>query len=262
MRKDEESQWFGGVDYLRFGYRVRPARTARNARHFIGGKSPHAGAKCRACKRPLALLWDIDCTDPVFKREARPVFGRLERLPLYYCWTCSTWLAYRPTNKGVTFVAQDQDAAFQEDWPYPNYPLELPRVPAVIEPLPSDIEKITLVGDEFGNDWLTSVDWERFSEWAGDKKTFDLNRQQFGGRPHLQQGHEEHWCPNPKCSWPKKYKNWGFGWMKELASVHNDPENHLPLIEPRGSKWPNKYVQVVFWICPACLTVRADQRCD
>lgn len=43
---------------------------------------------------------------------------------------------------------------------------------------------------------------------------------------------------------------------------HNDPRNHLPLIEPVGTRSSNEWVQVVFWICPACLTIRADQRCD
>jgi hypothetical protein len=263
MRADDEDLWFRGVDYLRFGYRVRPSPGTGKPRHFIGGKARHSGAVCRACDRPLLLLWDVDCTDPAFGRESRPIFGELERLPLYYCWTCSTWLAYQVTRRRVTIIAQDRGARFQDDWPYPNYPEELPRVPAVLEPIPADIEKICLVGDEFGDDWLTPADLKRFATWSGGPaSSVNLNRQQFGGRPHLEQGHEEHWCPNKKCRWSKKYRNWSFGWMKELASVHNDPLNHLPLIQPAGTQRPNKWVQVVFWICPACLTVRADQRCD
>ena len=262
MRDDDEALFLNGPEYLRFGYRVRPDARKRKPRHFIGGKPHHANAWCGACDRPLLLLWDIDCTDPLFKRDGRPVFGKLRRLPLYFCWTCSTWLAYQVSGRQFTMIKQNPTAAFQEDWPYPNYPRELPRVGAVLEAIPPDIEKICLVGDEVGEDWLTAYDRKRFAAWEGAPRFSDLHRQQFGGLPHLEQDHEKHMCPNKRCGWTKKYANYAYGGMKELASVHNDPQKHLPLIEPADGEDSNEWVQVVFWICPACLTVRADQRCD
>lgn len=251
-----------GWNYLRFGYRVRAEAAKRGRRHFIGGKPHHASAVCQACNRPLLLLWDIDCTDPLFKREAHPVFGRLARLPLYYCWTCARWLAYQVTASRFTLVARDPTAAFQPDFPYRDYPKQLPRVSAVLEPIPADIEKICLAGDEVDPAWLTPQDHKRFAAWSDAPRFVDLHRQQLGGLPHLERGHERHPCPNKKCDWAKTHSGYAFGGMKELASIHNDPGNHLPLIEPVGTRSSNEWVQVVFWICPGCLTIRADQRCD
>jgi hypothetical protein len=245
--------------YLRFGFRAKPGR--KKGRHWAGGPARHKGAHCPVCRRPWLLLWDIDCTDPIFQRESRRVFPGIKRLPLYYCWTCSTWMAYEVVDdKTVRLIARDRGARFLKDWPYENYPLAFERRPLVLERLPDDIEKIVAIGQELGREWITERDWDRYTDWTGyEESTF--NRQQLGGLPYLAQDDVGVECPRRGCRWQKNFTGYVGGTMKVLASVHHD-SRWLPMIEPPSRSIGNEFVQVVFRICPGCSAIRVEQMCD
>ena len=261
MRVDDEAFLAGGDTCASVSRAA--GRSHTKPRHFIGGKPHHANALCGACDRPLLVLWDIDCTDPQFKREGRPVFGKLRavaalllldvldlaRLPAL-AWAVHADQAGpdRCVSKGLAVPRTIRWSCLVSE---PSW-----------RPCPPTSRRFVCVGDQIGDEWLTPQDRKRFAAWDGAPRFVDLHRQQLGGLPHLEQGHEKHLCPNKKCGWAKKFANYASGGMKELASVHNDPRNHLPLIEPAAPDRPTSGCRWCSRICPACLTIRADQRCD
>ncbi len=69
--------------YLRQGYHLGENKTSRRG-HMQGGAVQHRGAACATCRRPLRLIWEINCRDKRFLRESADIFPGLARLPLYY----------------------------------------------------------------------------------------------------------------------------------------------------------------------------------
>jgi hypothetical protein len=244
------------------GFIVRVSDQSRH-NHWQGGVPDHEGADCERCQKPLLLLWDINCSDPRFVVDGRRVFKDLQRLPLYYCWTCVADLAYQVVdNKRIHFLLNNGSVQ-GPDFPYVKYPLNFDRHPIELS-RPDDAPQI--VRDFFNDapEETSTSTRAALSEWLRRpiRDEFDIWWQQFGGEPWLVQGEEQLTCPNLQCAAASDGRN-----MKILARICNDPTFGLPMIETsedveRSHGVVNRWVQVVYHICEQCLTIRAFNRCD
>jgi len=245
------------------GYQVRLAKRSPHD-HWQGGAAYHQGAVCPICDRPLLLLWDLACSDPRFAVGGRPLFKNLERLPLYYCWTCSAEMDYRIVTPNRIKVLKNQGEFQGKHFPYKNYPLQFPRRPIELNRLiemPEAAQKI--VSSCFGCDRIPASGKKALEKWLGRKVkfAFDIWWHQLGGLPWLAQGPERIVCPNKQCSW--SHRGWA---MKILAVVMNDPPSGLPMVETieevkKDHGHFNNQVQVIFHVCRGCLTLHAANRC-
>ncbi len=245
------------------GFRVRVVKRSTQD-HWQGGPAYHAGAACPICRRPLLLLWDVNCADPRFRLDGRLVFKHLERLPLYYCWKCAAEMDYRVLSPDRIQVLQNLGKPQGEDFPYR-------RFPQTFERRPIELDRLTDMPKEaralLNTDWFDRLPTKAkrpLEKWIGRplKYGFDIWWHQFGGIPWLVQGPERIFCPNRDCSWARR--RWA---MKVLAVIRNDPPAGLPMcetmkeVEKRGGHF-NDMVQVVFHICKCCLTIHVGNRCD
>jgi hypothetical protein len=244
------------------GFRVIPAESARQ-NHWLGGPPSHRGATCRTCDRPLLLLWDIDCSDRRFIVRGRRRFKRLERMPLYYCWTCGGELDYIVFSSNRLKVVKCQGQPQGGDFPYANYPVDFPRMPIQLDRL-SNIPKDAKLAIQDDSMRIPRAKRRLIESWLGRpvRFQFDIWWHQFGGQPWLVQGPERIICANKQCGWSRR--KWP---MKILASIINDPPGGLPMLETmeqvqKANGHFNSYVQVVFHICPGCLSIHAANRCD
>ena len=244
--------------YLSRGYRVRVSKHSKYD-HWQGGKAYHQGAKCKGCRLPLLLLWDINCQDPRFTDRSERPFGQLKRLPLYYCWRCAGNFSYQVIVPEKIKIIESNCHYQGDDFPYTHFPSQFDRCPIVLEPIPLEVYKLLVIAQELEANSLSTKEKRKVTNWQGrNDRHFELWRHQFGGLPYLIQGHEIIRCPNKNC---KRSGNW----IKELAVIHNDPYSGLPMIETleeARQKGANHWVQVVFHICSQCLTIYVSNRCD
>lgn len=244
-------------------FRVRLAKRSTHD-HWQGGKAYHQGAVCPLCDRPLLLLWDFNCSDPRFIVKGSRVFGNLERLPLYYCWTCCAEMDYRVTAKNHIQVLSNKGKYEGDEFPYKHFPLQFKRQPIELDKL-GDLTKQQI--KQLCLSWVDvpSGEAKNFLEkWLGRKvkSGFDIWWHQLGGIPWLVQGQEDIVCPNEECSWGRRGRR-----MKVLACILNDPPSGLPMIETMRDVKKNKghfnnYSQIVFHICKGCQTIHSGNRCD
>jgi hypothetical protein len=239
-----------------------------NYGHLQGGPRSHSGADCPTCRRALIRLWQFDCHDPRFVvvgTDDTKAFGSLAALPLYYCWTCGSELTYRIINDDSIDVLQSQGGNPSDDFPYADYPDAYPEMPLRLY-RPDDLPKLVRkhIVEEL-DDPIPDDEKQALSDFFGRpvRSTLgDLWWHQFGGEPWLVQGDEEIACPNPECEHHSDGET-----MKIIAAICNDPLGGLPMIESietveANGRHFNHWVQVVFHICPLCLTVQAGNRCD
>ncbi len=239
-----------------------------NYRHIQGGPCSHDGAFCPTCSRPLIRIWQFDCNDPRFVvvgTDNTRAFGELASLPLYYCWTCCSELAYRIVDDDTIDVLRSDDGTPRESFPYPDYPAEYPENPLRLyrpDELPNLVRKHIV--DEL-DDPIPEDEKQALSKFFGRPVRSTIGGlwwHQFGGEPWLAQGDEDVTCPNPGCQHHSDGET-----MKILAATCNDPLAGLPMIESAATVEANgghfnHWVQVVFHICPLCLTIQAGNRCD
>jgi hypothetical protein len=245
------------------GFRVRVTKRPTHD-HWQGGKARHAEAVCTTCDRPLLLLWDLNGKDPRFRVDGSQVFKWLDRLPLYYCWTCCAEMDYCVTAPNRIVILKNEGTYQGRDFPYKRFPLEFRRQPLQLDQLadmPQSLKK--LIPYHWGEPVPTKVR-KYFANWLGHrvKDGFDIWWHQLGGLPWLVQGPEEILCPNPRC--PGSRHRWR---MKILAVIRNDPPSGLPMIETmrqvkRVHGDFDHWNEVVFHICKKCLTIHVGSRCD
>jgi hypothetical protein len=223
------------------------------------------------CKNALLLLADLDCAD-IRKTKSVKLFHELDRLPLYYCWTCCAQrLSYRVVSRSAIKVFKNEGEPQGEDFPYANFPAEFEKRPARLVRIPYETAKLLAIAQEVGDDWLAAKDVTGIKRriqnlrhsWFSKSQ---FNRHQIGGLLNLIQSHERVGCPNPKCKRHKLFEQGYAARMKELAVIHNDPRSGLPMVESveelsDPSRF-NEWVQVVYWVCEECLTIAASNRCD
>jgi hypothetical protein len=235
--------------------------------HWIGGPARHKSAYCAVCDRPFLLIWDLNCRDERFVLDGKSVFGTLDRLPLYYCWTCSSRFSYRLTADDIEIL--EFHGEYQgDDFPYSDYPENFPRVSLeffAYEDVPAEVNNFFAVWKADENRMTLSVDeCDLLTRWFGHtvKNSLGIWWAQLGGEPFLIQGTETYICPNPKCSGSKTGVP-----MKVLAAIPNDPPSGLPMLEntaqvnKQGGHF-NHFVQLVYYFCDQCHTIRALNECD
>lgn len=240
------------------GFRVKPY--ARETGHWQGGAVQHKGAQCKACKRPLMLLWEFDCTVP----ELHGKFKSLKRLPLYYCPRCSCELSYSIEGESKIHIHRCRGEVQSSDFPYRDYPEYFLRRSIELEEIPNKVEKLLwLAHYVWGPDlflikecsWFTPGDRAILNEWIGweFQDRGQLHCDQFLGLPYLIQGRQKTRCPNRRC---------GSREMKILATIwSNTCDGSLPLWEPSGAN-DNHWVQVVFHICEGCYAIHVCNQQD
>ena len=251
--------------YIKTRYRVMPSKRS-DANHWLGGEPYHRNANCPVCKRPLLLLWDINCKDPRFRRGT---FGSLTRLPLYYCWCCVNDISYLGLSEDKIRIhpaKRSKDSFFQ----YEPYPTSFERRPiSFYEGVPDEIrELVAKVNDD---DFQPSAHQKKvLREFFGHPITFGFGptvvHHQLGGRPINHSWAEEVFeCSNPECSGKLADRLRGKKRaMRFLAGILNDRWGGLPMVEPAGDEtkqsW-NFFVSAQFHICDVCFTVTGANRC-
>jgi hypothetical protein len=145
------------------------------------------------CKTPLLLLADLDCA-AIRKKEAAKLFHKLDRLPLYYCWTCcAEALSYRVINGSTLKVLRNEGKSQGDDFPYTGFPNKFEKRPAKLVNISYDTAKLLAVAQEVGDDWLSKKDLALIKSeleclrhsWFSKS---DFNRHQVGGLLNLIQG--------------------------------------------------------------------------
>jgi hypothetical protein len=220
-------------------------------------------------------LWNINCRDWRFHVD-RVRFEGMDRLSLYFCG-CGAAFYYRAPGGGKVKILSDQEGSGdarksrRRPLPYRGYPRFLVRRSIdVAAMLPLKLRPIWRKFDRADSDERVSAAEKRvITEWIGHPIEWGLDRwrHQLGGLPWLLQGRERIPCPNAACSRGRRRRA-----MQVLAAIHNDPEGGLPLVEPQSKKKRvtcgdirhsyNHWVQVVYHICPECLTLHVASRCD
>ena len=255
----------GSRIFLKTRYRALLGQ-ADEGDHWAGGPARHKGATCPSCRIPLLLIWDLNAKDPRFPHGR---FKPLERLPLYYCWSCVSDLSYRIVDNDHLSVSKSHDKREGPSYQYEPYPDHYPRRPLAFDAdIPEVIRRIYKT-------WKSDSDpmWrkltpkrrtilESFFGHSFNIPAFSQFHSQLGGAPtHRWWSEESTPCPFLKCpgrgNTPKS--------MRFLAGVLNDPLRGLPMVEPRVKKnvtyW-NYHISVKFEICGSCHTVHASNRCD
>jgi hypothetical protein len=119
----EVPEWWQSYYYMQQGYRVTLDQN-NTQDHWRGGKPQHENAECPICNKPLLLFWDINCSDPRFRAEMPELFGKLERLPLYYCCRRPEPTCYRVVSRDCIQTFRPSLHSYEES-PFVSYPNHL-----------------------------------------------------------------------------------------------------------------------------------------
>src|SRR5262245_4744356 len=194
--------WQKSSRFATRGTRVIRTESA-NPRHFSGGTASHQGSKCRKCRKPLALLWNLDLRDGVIPDYAREGFAPADRLPFYVCWQCMA-ASYRVlSNDAIECFKLDRhsDLLGEDESPYEEAPHELPRNELTFKPIPYTIDALLSLEYIVGLENLDPAARKIIDEYYGReiRSTWDLPFSQFGGEPLVCQGRRQQVCPNRAC---------------------------------------------------------------
>ncbi len=231
-------------------------------RHVFGGPARHEGATRPGASRPAYLVFDLDLADPGLGLD----LPGLSRLPLYYRFVWDdTLVAYRVlSDERIEFLGpryEGADEIMNESHPdaFPPWGMTLRGYPYD----PADLEDALLYGAALGLDGLSPTDqdearrridehldmlgYDPLSEQLDTPTLADYARECPG--PFIQ-GPPGNACPEPSC--PNHEVP---GSMRVLALSGDEPV-------PGVSLFGNKYVQLIFEVCPACRSVYASNQCD
>lgn len=255
--------------YLKTRFRAIPDRVGEGE-HWLGGPIQHRGADCPNCKIPLVLHWDLNAQDSRFPKKR---FGSLDRIPLYYCWTCVADLAYRVDTSNRVRVLSKRAKQFSTNCQYEPYPESFERRPLTLDPtLPDQVRQVYTKWVKSDDPYVRKLgkrETKVLADYFGHPFIGNLSvfHHQFGGMPSTWWGDEAILCPNREChpSAIDRLRGRQARPMSFLAGIVNDPHNGLPLVERVEEvrpDWWNFYVSVEFQICGNCFTIHARNRCD
>ena len=234
--------------------------------HWQGGPAKHDGDYCTECDRPFLLIWDLNGNDPRFQVDGKHVFGGLQRIPLYFCWTCSpTEISYELFSDDIE-ILKYQGKYQGKSFPYSGYPTSFPRTALQLTArteYPSDVDQCLKEwnADEDRTE-LTNAEKDLLSAWLGrpiESAFSDLWIHQLGGETFLFQGLNEQSCPNEDCELYESGQP-----MRFLANIKNDPLSGLPMLESRsqveaGDTVCGSFTSLAFYYCEFCYSIRATQ---
>jgi hypothetical protein len=194
----------------------------------------------------LHCLYLLDTADPALPR----IFRRRRRwLPLYYpMFNNACNFAYEVLSDRKIKVHL-VSSGIGDDFPYENFPDELPRRRIRLAPLSYDEQKTLVYGITTRNllseGALSNAD-RRFLARIHYPFT------QIGGFQNMMQGVPEQPCANVDCENAK----WSIG-LSIFAVVWNQPIRNFLL-------WGElmDYSQLIFQVCGKCSTIHVCNRCD
>ena len=214
------------------------------------------------------LHWDINAKDDRFPKIR---FRTLERIPLYYCWSCVNDLAYQVTSQSTIRIVSRKFKADKPNFQYEPYPSVFKRTPLALDSVVPRYHSNDLQDVGFGKRpflrkptpkrcaLLESFFQHPFSIPAFGQISFTIRwcaiRQRWWNEESTR-------CPHKKC--PGRTKIGGRK-MSFLAGIANDPLRGLPMVEPalkNDATYWNYMVSVKFEICGDCLTIHGSNRCD
>lgn len=158
-----------------------------------------------------------------------------------YSWTCGIHegdFSYRYLNGDIEVVEYSRSNGSYDGFPYDNYPLIFDPKVFDLEAVGTDDQDIILK--------LNSPDCDSGFIFSNPRADFlSMPAHQFGGVPYLAAGNDH----QKNCVLCKNE-------MHLIASISNESYS-----DNEGFSG-NDFVQVVYWICPSCQVVSAQNFCD
>lgn len=241
MKKKPESgtrAWFKTFDY-----RLNPRRfVVGKSRfdHFFGG--PIGDLAPHLARTPLHVLYSLDLRDPLLNFLG--VEG--ERLSLIFPLTVDGGsVSYLCTPDGGIKLLGKAPGPRAKDWPRPDYPDALPKIPLQVRELTYEEYRAAVFAYQIG-----PADWLRKDDQAILKR-MGRHFTQLGGVQELAFGEPfDMNCPNPKCH---SYK---IGGMRVIAGVWNEPLPGVMLWDEGAD------VQIAYTMCRNCKAISACTMVD
>jgi hypothetical protein len=232
------------MSYFLIGPTVKIAPGVGGHGHRFGGKPLHSFRGDQGSNTTVHCLYLLDCEDPALPTVLE---GR-RWLPLYYpLFNNACDFAYQIHSDSEIEIHLLSDGP-EDDFPYEDYPKTLPEHPVHIQSLSYEQEK-TLVyffnaEFELSRDAVSNADQE-FVRGLGYPFT------QIGGIQYMTQGRPERKCSNPKCEYSD------FSNMHAVFGVvWNNPVPEFHIWGEYGDD-----SQLIFQICPKCMTIWVCNRC-
>ncbi len=249
---------------------------------FFGG--PGVG-ECNVCGKKLIRVITLEgnCEHPVFQNFFPDLLQKSQvTLPLAFCPRCAGPTCYRVSENGTVRVLTDanfaEEAIFQgNDFPYPFYPEEFPKIKARLIPVPDGPAKVfklifsqsfgmikgrATLRDLIGEGCLSFQDGESFFKWYAKVVSKEIStcsiglnwldrdfvRNQIFGIPYLIQLNDDEVCPSCGSDAELVCVGGFFGLPSFGLKFFPDDERC--------------FVEVVFWYCRRCHVVKALPEID
>jgi hypothetical protein len=197
------------------------------------GENRIPGAVSPNSETPLLLVATLDLGDP--RLNVPP--GKVERLHLFYPWTCAGnegVFSYRETGSEVELLSFTSGEAYT-DFPYPNYPPFFPEVGLALEPISAaEQDAIHKLNRGDGGYFAITASFPRLA----------VPPSQVGGEPLLLQNPlPERRCPS--CQ----------NLMPLLACIGDRNGSEHGFVD-------NDFVQMLFYFCAPCTVVISENQTD
>ena len=216
------------------GYFLHYSKEPGEYRHLFCGPHQVPGAECPNCAKPLLRFFSFNTADP----RLQALQAIAPQLHLLNCWTCNLVqhpFYYQCLPDGSVRLLQYGIGGTVTDFPYPNYPRHFPGRFASLTPLTPDEQYII----ELLNN--NDVNYYGNPEMAA----LAIPTHQFGGEPWFVQSWDCCLQSCPVCH----------GSMRFFASVCD-----LCML-PQGFV-DDRYVQMIFTLCPVCKVIGSVVHCD
>ena len=211
------------------------------------------GAVCPNCGVPLVNFLMLNALDPVLGLAG---IG-LTHLPLLHCPRCKLFDAefvYRvaPGHRIDIITANEgREPWLSEAWRELHPDGQIAEIGCWLRPMPDAVQAVIDKATAQGDRSLDASELQTFASFTGyfaDEEVgghpyFDMVNQ-VGGRPFLEQGPPDAWCPY--CARDGRQEE-----MQFLACLINDPARDLHIIYPE--------CYLTFCICTVCSSVTAEQ---
>jgi len=218
--------------------------------HRFGGQSRHSGLRFRKSKVHLHLLYDLDLNDPLIPIK----LPNATRLPLYCPFVHDgAEMDYQIISDERIRILRLSNTKVVADHPYENYPESFPSMPVSIEPISYDLHKTLAFAAKAEEDGISLWDLSDKDQALLKRLDWPFSFAQLGGLHWMIQGYPSSLCPDPRCRLHKQ----GEGTMIVFAVIWNTPAPGISLWGEYGN-----YVQIIYEVCPECMSIKACNQCD
>ncbi len=248
-------------------------------KHTVGGKSRHKGTIPPGCTKRVYLFYELDLADPLI--EVRPPRPGITRLPLYYPLG----------NSGGMFeylvVSDTEIKMLSRPYPKPErdipkpYPKPFPQEGIDLQPIgfdPKDPEWLWNYGGILGVGKLTAKEKaatkKKFESWHQKTFKYPLIDRYYKWRygdeddPNLDdivkmftpftQGMPEVICPNAECQGHEEETSLPplMYLQPDEAGYEDQDEDEVDKLLAGGDSG-----QLIWMVCPVCMSVVVDNPC-